>query len=402
MDRKLMHSDLCAENECSGFFCDFVTRIKTNFKRLFFYKKDWHSGKKYVIIKKRIHRKEHGMNDTALIHRIAPVLLCAAVMLTGCRKVPESAQLDLFAMDTYMNLKVYSDQGDSLLQEAAERIDDLEKTFSVTLPESDISRINSAAGSPVSVSEDTTAVLQKALEIGTESNGALDITIYPVLREWGFTTDAMHVPDAETLHTLLNYVDYTQIELTDHTVTIPEHAMLDIGALAKGYTSDAVMSLFQENGVASAIISLGGNVQALGRKLDGSLWKVGVVNPFSPSENLCTLEIENKAVITSGNYERYFIDDGTVYWHILDSADGFPADNGLVSVTVVGESGLTCDALSTALFVEGTERASEHWKRTGGFEILCVTDDGRILLSEGLQDSFTSLCDMPVEVITRE
>lgn len=334
---------------------------------------------------------------------LPPLLLCA--MLAACSsstEPPETCQLDLFAMDTYMNLKIADRQGDALLELASERITELEHTFSVTLPDSDVARINAAGGAPVDIGSDTAAVLRKALEIGAESGGALDVTIYPVLQEWGFTTEELHVPAPEKLEALLPLVDYTQIEIIGNTVTLPEGTQLDLGALAKGYTSDAVISVFRENGADSAIISLGGNVQALGKKPDGSLWTVGVADPFSPSETMCSLQIDDQAVVTSGNYERYFEEDGERYWHILDSKDGYPADNGLVSVTVVGDSGLTCDALSTALFVEGTEGAAAHWKHIGGFEMICVTQDGTILLSEGLQDSFTNLSDMPVEVIVRE
>jgi thiamine biosynthesis lipoprotein len=118
---------------------------------------------------------------------------------------------------------------------------------------------------------------------------------------------------------------------------------------------------------------------------------------------MCVLEIENKAVITSGNYERYFTDDeGNMYWHIIDKNDGYPADNGLVSVTIIGEDGLHCDALSTALFVEGTENAVAHWRQSNDFEMILVTDDNRIIISDGIQDSFTNQSTMPVEVVTHE
>ncbi|MBE6876682.1 MAG: FAD:protein FMN transferase [Ruminococcus sp.] len=178
---------------------------------------------------------------------------------------------------------------------------------------------------------------------------------------------------------------------------------MDFGSLAKGYTSDRLMQLFKENGAESAIVNLGGNVQTLGTKPDGSPWSVGIVNPLSPAENLCIVKIENQAVITSGNYERYFVgDDGKTYWHIIDPKDGYPADNGLISVTVIGESGLLCDALSTALFAEGTEQAVQHYQASDDFEMILVTDDGKILLSEGIQDNFQNISTLPVEVIPHE
>ena len=318
-------------------------------------------------------------------------------------KEAEQYSADIFAMDTYMNLKVWSTDDGECIQQATERIQELENLFSVTNPESDISRINAGNGKPVTVSDDTVKLLQKAIQIGNDSNGALDVSVYPVLKAWGFTTDSMQVPDDTTISELLQYVDYTQIQLDGNQVTIPENMMIDMGALAKGYTSNEVIRIFRESGATSAIISLGGNVQALGQKQDGSLWKVGVVNPFIPEENMCVLEIENKAVITSGNYERFFTDDeGNVYWHIIDKNDGFPADNGLVSVTIIGEDGLNCDALSTALFVEGTENAISHWKKSNDFEMILVTDDSRIIISDGIQDSFTNKSSMPVEVIKHE
>ena len=343
---------------------------------------------------------------------IMPVLLMC--LLCGCSadtavtpQNPESSDTpavsDLFAMDTYMNLKVWCDNGETVLKDGARLIQNLEQTLSVTSPESDTSRINQNAGSPVEITEDTSILIQEALQIGEDSHGALDITVYPVLKAWGFTTQEYQIPDDDTIRNLLTHVDYTQIQLNGNLVTIPEHAELDFGSLAKGYTSDRLMQLFKENGAESAIVNLGGNVQTLGAKPDGSKWSVGIVNPLSPAENLCILKIENQAVITSGNYERYFVgDDGKTYWHIIDPKDGYPADNGLISVTVIGESGLLCDALSTALFAEGTEQAVQHYQSSDNFEMVLVTEDGRILLSEGMQENFQNISSLPVEVIRHE
>ncbi|MBR2088516.1 MAG: FAD:protein FMN transferase [Oscillospiraceae bacterium] len=333
--------------------------------------------------------------------KITAAILAAALLLTGCgsQKPAEAHTTGLFAMDTYMELKVWCPDGELVLQTASDRISELESTFSVTIPDSDISRLNHANGQPVEVSADTAKVIEKGIEMGDASGGALDISLYPVLQAWGFTAEEKHVPPKETIQALLQNVDYTKIRAEGQTITLPQDMQIDLGALAKGYTSDEVIQIFRENGAESAIVSLGGNVQTLGRKPDGSQWRVGIVNPFVPSENLGVLDIEDRAVITSGNYERYFEENGVRYWHILDRADGQPADNGLVSVTVVGSSGLECDALSTALFVEGTERAAAHWRRDGGFDMLLVTDDGRLLLTEGLESAFTNQSAMPVEVI---
>lgn len=327
------------------------------------------------------------------------------LLLTGCTRVTEQVKpvsRDVFAMDTYMNLKVWAPDGEAVLDEAAEMISQLEKNFSVTIPDSEIAQINAAHGAPVNVSTDSAAVIGKALEIGDETDGALDISLYPVSRAWGFTTGTQRIPLQDELDALLEHVDYAKITLDGETVTVPDGMEIDIGAVAKGYTSDKLIALFRENGAESAIVSLGGNVQALGSKPDGSDWNVAVVNPFSPQENMCVLKIADQAVITSGNYERYFEDNGTRYHHIMDRSDGYPADNGLVSVTIIGDSGLTCDALSTALFVEGTERAIEYWKGAGDFEMILVTEDAKILYTEGISDDFENISSLPAEVISRE
>ena len=337
------------------------------------------------------------------LYKTIPSILVLLTLFTGCSsEKAEEHRSDLFAMDTYMELKVWCSDGEQAFSEASARITELENTFSVTIPESDISKVNHAEGQTIEVSPDTALVVQKGIEIGDTSSGALDISIYPVLQAWGFTSQEKHVPSKETLRKELERVDYSRIRMEGNSITLPSDMQTDLGALAKGYTGDEVIRIFHDHGAKSAIVSLGGNVQTLGTRPDGSLWKVGVVNPYIPSENMGVLEIADQAVITSGNYERYFEENGVRYWHIIDRKDGEPADNGLVSVTIVGSSGLECDALSTALFVESTEGAVSHWKRDSSFEMLLVTDDGRILLTEGLRDVFTNQSTMPIEVIEHE
>lgn len=331
------------------------------------------------------------------------------LLLCGCTPSAESsleeteAVRDIFAMDTYMYLKAYGESADTALGIAAERILSLEETFSVTTENSDTWAINHAGGDPVTVSEDSIVLLETAREIGTKTDGALDVTLYPVLTAWGFTTDTQQIPDADTLAQALALVDFRKIALDGDIVQLPAGMQLDFGALAKGYTSQCVTEILKENGITSGLVNLGGNVQALGTKPDGTYWKVGVQNPFTPTEQICILEIADAAVITSGNYERFFVgEDGNNYWHILDAADGYPADNGLVSVTIVGENGLVCDALSTALFVLGTERAMDYWRSEGGFEMILVTEDAHIYYTEGLSDSIELTGTLAAEVITDE
>ena len=342
--------------------------------------------------------------------KITTLLFLFLITLCGCANSAESSSedikeysRDIFAMDTYMYLKAYGEHADTALGYSSEQILSLEELFSVTSEKSDIWEINHSDGEPVSVSDDTIAVLNKTIEIGVKTNGALDVTIYPLLTEWGFTTDTQQVPTDDIIADKLKLIDYTKISVKGNTVQLPDNMQIDFGALAKGYTSDCVTEILKENGVKSALVNLGGNVHTVGTKPDGTLWKVGVQNPFSPSEQVCILEIADKAVITSGNYERFFTDEnGRKYWHILDSADGFPADNGLVSVTIVGENGLLCDALSTALFVLGTDKAIDYWRNSADFEMILITDDEKIIYSEGLSDFINFTASYETEVIYHE
>ena len=172
-------------------------------------------------------------------------------------------------------------------------------------------------------------------------------------------------------------------------MTVPSGMALDLGAVAKGYTGDQAAAYIKEQGITSALINLGGNVQAVGTKPDGSLWRIGLRDPFSEG-NVGTLTVENSAVVTSGGYQNYFMgEDGQVYWHILDPDTGYPARTGLASVTVVAPEGVKCDALSTALFVMGLDGALDYWRAHGDFELILITEDREFYLTPGLEDTFT-------------
>lgn len=314
---------------------------------------------------------------------------------------PPVYQTGFISMDTYISLTVYGDNGEQAAKDCQKEIERIEALLSATDPESEVSEINASEGKPVTVSGDTGAVIEQALLTAEESGGALDITLRPVIKEWGFTTGDYKVPDPEVLKKLLENTDYKAVRLTENTVTIPENCQIDLGAAAKGYAGDKAIEILKASGVTSALINLGGNVQTLGAKPDGTSWNIAVRNPFDES-NLCVLKLQNKAIVTSGNYERYFEDEnGRRYHHIIDPADGYPADNGIVSATIIGDNGLTCDTLSTAVFVMGSEKAEKLWREKGSFEMLLVTDDKRILITEGLSDSFSNFSDMEVSVIKK-
>ena len=225
-----------------------------------------------------------------------------------------------------------------------------------------------------------------------DTDGALDITIYPVVRAWGFTANDVdyeyRVLGDDEISELLALVDYRKVEISDNSVTLGEGMMLDLGAVAKGYASDRIAGYLRQNGVTSALLNLGGNVYALGKKPNGTEWTIGVADPTNGGY-LGSMQVADMAVVTSGGYERFFTgSDGVRYHHIIDPSTGRPAESGLASVTVVGDSGARCDALSTALFVMGPDAAYDYWREHGGFEAVFLTADGELFVTAGLEDNF--------------
>ena len=365
-----------------------------------------------------LNRKRSIRAATALL---AMTALCAC-SLSGCAAFgPAIMTSSLFAMDTIMEIQVAGDE--ELLTGAETMIRGLEKELSVTDESSEIYALN--RDGEALVSGDVADIMRRALEVCDRTDGALDVSIYPVLKEWGFTTGSYKVPEEAEIEALLQGVDYRKVEIdgagsseegvgssgTSEVadaahVSIAPGMQVDLGSVVKGYTSTAVADYFRENGVKSALINLGGNVQCIGTKPDGKKWKVAIKSPFEDSQTgiFGVVDAEDVAIITSGGYERYFEENGEIYWHILDPKTGYPARNGLASVTIIGKDGLMCDGLSTALFVMGLDSAIDFWKQSGDFDAVFITDSGEAYVTSGIADSFTlysEYYDAPVHVVGR-
>lgn len=312
--------------------------------------------------------------------------LCLSFLfiLTSCAPQNTAQTATVFAMDTVMELTVYGDG--EVLRDAEQLIYSLDAKLSATDEHSEIYKLN--RDKSATVSADTAEIITRALDICKSTDGALDISIYPVVSAWGFTKDEHRIPSDDELSELLDSVDYSKISVDGRVVTILPDMQIDLGSVAKGYTGDRVTAMLRERGVESALLNLGGNVQTVGTKPDGSNWRVAVSDPAG-SGYAGIIETSDRAVITSGSYERYFEEDGVRYHHIIDPKTGKPAASDILSVTVIGESGMMCDALSTALFVMGVDRGAEFLRENREFEAIFITDDGRIYLTSGLEDSFT-------------
>ena len=289
-----------------------------------------------------------------------------------------------------MNFKAYGENAKTAVNEASALVEDLENKLSVTNPESEISKINSSANNAIKISEDTLTLISTALDVNKKSGGAFDITIYPIVKLWGFTTGKYEVPKKEEILKNLEYVDSSNIKLNEKegTVTVPENIEIDLGGIAKGYAGKKAAEKIRSMGIESALLNLGGNIQTIGSKPDGSAWGVSICNPEDSSKQLCRIEVVDKAVVTSGGYQRYFEENGKSYHHIIDPKSGYPAENGLLSVTIVDEDGMLCDALSTTLFVLGKDKALEYCEKYG-IEAILMTDDKKIYVTDGLKESFS-------------
>lgn len=312
------------------------------------------------------------------------------LLFSGCQGKTEEAAAQLFAMDTIMEFTVYGKNAEEIISGVKKRVHELEKSFSVTIPESDISKINTASGAAVAVSEDTMKVVKQSLELSKETEGRFDITIFPIVKAWGFTTDQYRVVKKSERERLCQLVDYRKVKCEGERIQISNGMEIDLGGIAKGYVSQVLINYIKEMGADSAILSLGGNIHTFGYKPDGNAYTIGIKDPLHTDQLLGTLNLTDRAVVTSGSYERNFTTDGKTYHHIMDQATGAPAESDLLSVTVVAEDAAKADALSTALFVMKSREAKQYAANHPEIGIVLVYANGDIYVSDNCVDKFTN------------
>ena len=318
--------------------------------------------------------------------RFFPILLMIICLcITSCSNKDHKTTLSFYAMDTFMSIDAYGENSQAA-EQAKDRVLELEDRLSVTDKNSEIFAINN--GLSVNISPDTLNLICYSLEMSEKTGGALNPTIYPILLEWGFTTGNYRVPDPQRLSELLENVGADKVTVNGGSISLADGVMLDLGAVAKGYASEECAKILRESGVKSALINLGGNIRLVGNRPDGTPWNIGVADPLGEGY-VGILSLTDCAAVTSGNYQRYFIENDTVYGHIIDPATGFPVDNDLLSVTVIANDGTLCDALSTALFVMGCEKAEQYWRDNRDFEAVFVTKNNTVYVTSGIYQSFT-------------
>jgi Membrane-associated lipoprotein involved in thiamine biosynthesis len=318
------------------------------------------------------------------------IFALTAALLLACGSCAAESAVRLteigFYLDTVINLTAYVTDG-QILKDAMAECGRYERMLSRTMEDSDVWRINHAGGGPVEVSDDTAAILRCAREISEKSGGAFDVTIAPVSTLWHFNDENPSLPDADELARTAELVDYTKLELNGNTVTLPEGMMIDLGGIAKGYIADRIRDYLAERGVEHAILSFGGNIVSIGAKPDGTEWRVGIRDiDKGPDQYMLIARNVGGSTVTSGTYERGFDLDGVRYHHLLSPDTGWPVQNGLASVTILSESSMTGDALSTAAFVLGQEDGMALINALDGIEAVFITTDRQILCSDGAGD----------------
>lgn len=319
-------------------------------------------------------------------------LLLLSLLLTACAEA-EPIERSLFAMDTYMTVRIWGDEADA--DEICTLILALDSALDADDADSELGRLNESGA--LIVSERTAELLSLSIQYARQTGGAFDPTVRPYICAWQAAVDTP--PSHEYLASLRSLVGTEHISLDGRAVSLLTGTALDLGGIAKGYTAQSCMEALSARGVTCAMLSLGGNVQTLGSKPDGSQWAVGIADPENPQEALAVVRFDGSmALVTSGDYQRCYELGGVKYHHILDPKTGCPVDHSLSSVTILAQNGSMADAFSTALFVMGLDDAVEFWRTRDDFEAVFVLKDGTVLVTQGAAPLLTD-CDF--EVIDR-
>ena len=303
-------------------------------------------------------------------------------------------EAESYNMSTITEQRVQnSAEADDAILEVKEELVNLERKMSFYLKHSEISKLNESSGNKsLKVSADTFKVIEKSIEYSKLTNGVFDITLAPVIAEWGIFSENEKIPEENRLNKLMNLVGYQDILLNkeQHTIFLKrEGQKVDLGGIAKGYATDQAIEIYKKHGIKSAMINLGGNVAVLGKKTDNTPWVIGIQNPdMERGEMVCAVSSEDISIVTSGNYVRNFEAAGEVYGHILSTTTGKPIKNLFLSVTVICKSGIKADALSTAIFQMGLDDAIEFININNDIGAILITDCKEVYVSRNLKEKF--------------
>lgn len=285
-----------------------------------------------------------------------------------------------FYFNTVIAIQLNDTTNEALIDDCFSLAGTYEQYFSRTLKDSDIYKINHACGAPVEVHEETAELIRAGITYGEQSNGVFDITIGALTDLWDIPNNNGFIPDEKAIEKAAATVDYTQILVEGNTVTLKDpEAKLDLGGIAKGYAADQMKKYLNAHGVNEGFINLGGNVLTLGEKADGKPYRIGIREPFSKEgETITAVDVTDRSIVTSGRYERYFEKDGHIYHHILNPVTGYPYDNDLNSVTILSDSSMEGDALSTICFALGMKKGMEYIQSMPDIDAIFIDTDNEL------------------------
>ncbi|MBE1304409.1 FAD:protein FMN transferase [Clostridium botulinum] len=320
--------------------------------------------------------------------------ICLPLVFVGCNsKSEEPVSRETYLMGTIINIKAYGKNADKAVQSSVDKISDIENKMSLNISTSEVNKINKNAGiAPVKVSKNTFDVVKASLIYSEKSKGSFDITVEPLVSIWGIGTEKARIPSKDEINNALKLINYKDVVINEKESTVMlkrKGQAIDLGAIAKGYTADELKKVLLNYNVSSAFLSLGGNVYVLGNKPDKTPWKIGVQNPLEPrGDYLGIVSVSDKSVVTSGNYERFFERNGKRYHHIFDTKTGYPAEKGLISVSIISDKSIDGDALSTSVYTLGLDEGKKLIESLKGVEAIFVTNDKKVYVTSGLKDIF--------------
>lgn len=326
-----------------------------------------------------------------------PVLLTVTVvLLTGlsaCSRDSGPTRETRFLLGTAASISIYDESFPSqTIDRAFERVTEIQNRMSINesdYDDTEILAVNRNAGrASVSVSDDTAEVVREGIRWAEVTNGAFDISLAPLITLWGIGTPREQVPSPAAIEGRISLVGYDEIQVTDDPdIFLPREGMaIDVGGIAKGYAVDETARIIREAGVSHALVDFGGDIFTVGTRVDGNPWRIGVQHPSSErQELLAVIELVDQAVVSSGDYERFFERNGIRYHHIIDAETGAPSRSGLTSVTIVGPEAMGADALSTGVFVMGLEAGMALVETLPEYEAIIATSDRRVYVSSGMR-----------------
>lgn len=301
---------------------------------------------------------------------------------------------DLGTVSEISIFNVKKSDSEKILKECGDILLNIDNTMGKTRDYTEVSKINQASGKEfVKISEETFLVIKKALEMSEASNGTFDITVGPIVELWSIGTENARVPNQAEIQESLPLVNYKDVTLDEKNTSVKlerENMKIDLGAIAKGYAADKIRDYLKSQNVESAIINLGGNIFVLGEKKQNTPFTVSIQDPTDDRGNIIgSLELSNKSVVTSGIYERYIEKDGKIYHHMINPKDGYPFDNNLSSVTIISNSSLDGDGLSTTAFGLGVSDGMKLIESIPNVDAVFVTEDKKVYTTSNLKNKLT-------------